>query len=84
MKFFLATKCLKNQQRGEKMKILKWFVLLIVYALLILAIKNIQIILPILFEYKQIIEVIISYLLAIIIVILQCFVKCDDTTNNND
>lgn len=66
------------------MKILKWFVLLIVYALLILAIKNIQIILPILFEYKQIIEVIISYLLAIIIVILQCFVKCDDTTNNND
>ena len=65
------------------MKILKWFVLLIVYALLILAIKNIQIILPILFEYKQIIELIISYLLAIIVVVLQCFVKCNDTTNND-
>lgn len=66
------------------MKILKWGALLILYILLVLIIKNIQIILPILFEYKQIIEVIIAYLLAIIIVILQCFMKCDDTTNNND
>lgn len=66
------------------MKILKWFSILLVYVLLVLAIKNIQIILPILSEYKQVIQVIISYLLAIIIVILQCFMKCDDTTNNND
>lgn len=65
------------------MKILKWFAILLAYLLLFLAIKNIQIILPILFEYKEIIQVIISYLLAIIIVILQCFMKCDDTTDND-
>ena len=37
-----------------------------------------------LFEYKEIIGIVVSYLLAIIIVILQCFIKCDDTTNNDD
>lgn len=69
------------------MKKLKWilkkFFLAIFMILLFLTIKNIQIILPILFEYKQIIELIISYLLAIIVVVLQCFVKCNDTTNND-
>ena len=66
------------------MKILKWFVLLIVYALLILAIKNIQIILPILFEYKQIIEVVISYLFAIVAIILNCIFKSQSDANKVD
>lgn len=66
------------------MKILKWFAILLVYVVLVLVIKNIQIILPILFEYKEIVGIVVSYLLAIIIVILQCFMKCNDTTNNDD
>lgn len=66
------------------MKILKWLAILLVYVLLVLVIKNIQIILPILFEYKEIVGIVVSYLLAIIIVILQCFMKCNDTTNNDD
>ena len=65
------------------MKILKWFAILLVYVVLVLVIKNIQIILPILFEYKEIVGIVVSYLLAIIIVILQCFMKCNDTTNND-
>ena len=65
------------------MKILKWLAIFLVYILLFFTIKNIQIILPILSEYKQIVQVIISYLLAIIIVILQCFMKCNDTTNDD-
>lgn len=66
------------------MKIFKVFLKALFTILLFLIIKNIQIILPILFEYKEIIGIVVSYLLAIIIVILQCFIKCDDTTNNDD
>ena len=66
------------------MKILKWLAILLIYVLIFLTIKNIQIILPILSEYKQIIKVIFSYLFAIIVIILQCLIKCDNTTDDNE
>lgn len=66
------------------MKILKWLVILLIYVLVFLTIKNIQIILPILFEYKEIIEIIVSYSFAVIAIILQCLMKCDNATDDNE
>ena len=65
------------------MKILKWFAILLIYIILVLTIKNIEIILPILFQYREIIQVMISYLFVIVIVILQCLIKCNDTADND-
>lgn len=62
----------------------KWIIRILMFLILFNIIKNIQIILPILFEYKEIIEIVVSYLFSIIAVILQCFVKCDDATDNDN
>ncbi len=63
------------------MKIFRWFIKLIMFLLLILGIKNIQIILPILFEYRKIIVIIISYLISIIIIVLNCIPKSKNNEN---
>lgn len=74
----------KLNKRGEKMKILKWLLILLAYVLLVLVIKNIQIILPILFEYKEIVVVVISYLFAIVAIILNCIFKSQSDANEVD
>ena len=66
------------------MKILKWFSILLIYISLFLVIKNIQIILPILSEYKEVVGIIISYLFAIIAIILNCISKSQNNTNKVD
>lgn len=60
------------------MKILKW---LLTYISMFLIIKNIQIILQILFEHKEIVAIIISYLFAIVAIILNCISKSQIDTN---
>jgi hypothetical protein len=62
----------------------KWVIRIFMFSLIFFIIKNIQIIVPILFEYKEIIGIVVSYLFAIVVVILQCFIKCNDTTGNDD
>ena len=66
------------------MKILKWLAILLVYVVLVLTIKNIQIILPILFEYKEVVAIIISYLFAIVVIILNCISKSQNDTDKVD
>lgn len=66
------------------MKILKWLLTLTIYILIFLIIKNIQIILPILFEYKEVVAIIISYLFAIVVIILNCISKSQNDTDKVD
>ena len=63
------------------MKILKRLLILLAYVLLVLIIKNIQIILPILFEYKEIIGIVVSYLFSIVAIVLNCIPKSQNNTN---
>lgn len=63
------------------MKKIKYIAILLAYILLLLTIKNIQIILPILFEYKEIIGIIISYLFSVIAIVLNCIFKSHNNAN---
>lgn len=69
------------------MKILKWLVILLIYVLVFLTIKNIQIILPILFEYKEIILLLLTLLGTIFNIFFNIFISnkyINQVTYNTD
>lgn len=58
----------------------KWIIRVFMFLILFNTIKNIQIILAVLFEYKETLLLIISYLLSFVIIILNCFSKSQDNS----
>lgn len=68
-----------TQDRGERMKILKWLAMFLVYVLLVLVIKNIQTILPILFEYKKVIITFLALLISTIFFLRMIYISDDNT-----
>ncbi len=61
------------------MKILKWLAMFLVYVLLVLVIKNIQTILPILFEYKKVIITFLALLISTIFFLRMIYISDDNT-----
>lgn len=66
------------------MKILKWLAMFLVYILLVLVIKNIQTILPILFEYKKVIITFLALLVSTIFFVRMLHISDDNTDGSNN